>query len=222
MLHAVVVPLLSWVVSTGFGTPQAFGALASGVSHRPRIAAMSEVNLPLRTLSAGLGAAMASAAEQELANPSTIDLRTLEEELEGHKVRLLGELGDIDSAGLVFQSDGAPSVSTLGIALVLTARRSEELNFASVAELVSSSESGADPAHVARANLALATAVSDTLAEMEAAELFTDASTEASVSVNGGKQPESVEDARSMHMRWAILELARANYAEDRPADWGS
>ena len=55
----------------------------------------------------------------------------------------------------------------------------------------------------------MATAVAETLAEMEAAEM-------------DGAQPESMEEARSMHMRWATLEMARARYAEDRPADWGS
>ena len=51
--------------------------------------------------------------------------------------------------------------------------------------------------------------MSDTLAEMEAAEM-------------NGAQPESMDEAKILHTRWAILEMARAAFAEDRPADWGS
>lgn len=187
------------------------------------------LTLPLAALSAGLTAAIESAAAQEMkelaATAEKVDLKALEldeEELEGRRSRLLGELGDIESAGLVFLQDGAPSHSTLGLALVLTARRAAELDHPSVADLVAASESGVEPALVARARLALATVVSQTLAEMEAAQLFTDASSSASVSVNDAPQAQSMEEARSMHFRWAILELARARFAEDRPADWGS
>ena len=187
------------------------------------------LKLPLSALSAGLSASTCEAAEQEmmqLAAGKSVDLRALEldeEELQGQRARLLKELGDIEVAGLVFQGDGAPSPATLGLALVLTARLAAELEDSpSVAELVAASESGTNPAHLSRARLALSTVVSETLAEMEAAELFTDASTSAAVSANGGAQPQSMEEAKSMHIRWAILELARARFAEDRPADWGS
>ena len=187
------------------------------------------LKLPLAALSAGLTAATREAVEQEmiqLATGESVDLRALEldeEELQGQRARLLKELGDIEVAGLVFQGDGAPSPATLGLALVLTARLAAELEDSpSVAELVAASESGTNPAHLSRARLALSTVVSETLAEMEAAELFTDASTSAAVSANGGAQPQSMEEAKSMHIRWAILELARARFAEDRPPDWGS
>ena len=152
----------------------------------------------------------------------SVDLKALEldeEELQGHRVRLLNELGDITEAGLVFLDDGAPSQSTLGLALVLTARRAVELNHPSVADLV------AQPALAlaARARLALATVVEETLGEMEAAELFSDASSSvSSVAVNSAPEAQSMEEARAMHVRWAVLELARARFAEDRPADWGS
>lgn len=174
----------------------------------------NELQLPLGALSAGLTAAIEAAVELEARDfaKATPDLRALEleeEELEGHKSRLLTELGDIQTTGLVFQSDGTPSASTLGIALVLTARRVSELDVPSVADLISSRQGGNHSAHLARADLALATAVSDTLAEMEAAEMT-------------GAQAETMHDARSIHMRWAILEMARARYAKDRPADWGS
>ena len=171
------------------------------------------LQLPLSALSAGLTAAIESAAEQDVkdlaASAEAVDLRALEldeEELEGHKARHLGELGDIEAAGLVFQADGAPSPETQGVALVLTARSAAELDFPSVAELVAACESGSQ--HATLASIALGTVVSETLAEMEAAE-------------TEGAQAQSREEARSMHTRWAILELARARYAEDRPADWG-
>ena len=90
---------------------------------------------------------------------------------------------------------------------MLTARSAAELDFPSVAELVAAGESGSQ--HATRASIALGTVVSVTLAEMEAAE-------------TEGAQAQSREEARSMHTRWAILELARARYAQDRPADWGS
>ena len=91
----------------------------------------NELQLPLGALSAGLTAAIEAAVELEARDfaKATPDLRALEleeEELEGHKSRLLTELGDIQTTGLVFQSDGTPSASTLGIALVLTARRVSE------------------------------------------------------------------------------------------------
>ena len=185
------------------------------------------LQLPLSGFTAGLAAATEFAAEIEMkdmgAEKPAIDLRALEsdeEELSGHRSRLLAELGDIDAAGLVFQVDGTPSASTLGLALVLTARRSSELSaYPSVAELVAAV--GEKSPHAARASLALATVVNDTLAEMEAAEQFTDASETASVSVNDSSPEQSMEEARKTHMRWAILELARARYAEDRPEDWG-
>lgn len=144
------------------------------------------------------------------ASGGNVDLRSLEqdeEEMEQHKARLLKELGDIEASGIVFRSDGAPTPSTFGIALVLTARRAAELNYPLIADLLLANLK--DTVHAARADLALATAVSETLAEMEAAEM-------------DGAQQQSMDDARSMHMRWATLEMARARYAEDRPADWGS
>ena len=87
---------------------------------------------------------------------------------------------------------------------------------------MSASESDDHSGHASRAQLALSTVVSETLAEMETAEQFTDASVSTSVSVNEAPQEQTMEEARAMHMRWAILEMARARYAEDRPADWGS
>jgi len=187
------------------------------------------LKLPIEALSAGLAAAIESSADQELkdvaASGGTVDLRALEldeDELEGRRFRLLGELGDIEAAGLVFLEDGAPTPSTIGLSLVLTARHAAELDFPTVAELVKASASGTQPAHATRARLALAAVVSKTLAEMEAAQLFTDASVSATVAVNEAPQEQSMEEARSMHTRWAILEMARAHFAEDRPADWGS
>jgi len=214
MLSSLIAPaLLSWAAVT---TPRSIASLHR--SRIPQLAASSDggVRLNLGTLSAGLTAAIAAAAEQEMkelaASGASADLRALEldeEAMEEHKARLMAELGDMETAGLVFQSDGAPTPTTLSVALVLTARHAAEVNVASIADLVAASESGAHPAHTARADLALATAVSETLGEMEASEM-------------GGAQPESMEEARSMHMRWATLEMARARYAEDRPVDWGS
>ena len=77
--------------------------------------------LPLSALSAGLTAAIESAAEQDMQDLAAsdksgeaVDLRALEldeEELEGHKVRLLDELGDIKAAGLVFQAGATPTTA---------------------------------------------------------------------------------------------------------------
>ena len=189
------------------------------------------LKLPISSLRVGLSAAFEFAADQEFKEMAAsgenagrvLNLRALEldeEELEGRRARLLEELGDLEAAGLVFQHDGAPSPSTQGIALLLTARRAVELDFATVAELVEASESGSETSHAVRARLALSTVVESTLAEMEAAQQFTDASVSATVSVNEG--PSSMEEARAMHIRWATLEMARTRYAEDRPADWGS
>tara|TARA_B100000795_G_C22594019_1_gene358579 strand:- start:415 stop:726 length:312 start_codon:yes stop_codon:yes gene_type:complete len=76
--------------------------------------------LPLGALSAGLTAAIESAAEQDMqdlaASDKAVDLRALEldeEELEGHKVRLLDELGDIEAAGLIFQAGATSTLLTL-------------------------------------------------------------------------------------------------------------
>ena len=232
MLGLIGPTVLSWLAASS--------GLGHGVQPTSRrcvqpIVAMATANtlkLPLDALSAGLTAAIELGTEQDMKSLSSsdrvvVDLRALEvdeEELEGRKTKLLKELGDIEEAGLVFQSDGAPTPSTLGVALVLTARHAAELDFASVDELVAAtSESGdAHTAHVSRAQLALSTVVSETLAEMEAAEQFTDASVSTSVSVNEAPQEQTMEEARAMHMRWAILEMARSRYAEDRPADWGS
>ena len=202
-----------------------------GVCHQiVHMSADNGLRLPLSALSAGLEAAEAAAVEQDMnriaALGGAVDLRALEldeEELKGLKAWLLDELGDVEAAGLVFEPDGAPSAATLGVTLVLTARRAVELDFPSIADLVAASESGAHAAHSARADLALATVVSTILEEMEAAELFSDASTSASaVSMNNVPEAQTMEEARSMHVRWAILELARARYTQDRPADWGS
>ena len=243
MLAAV---LPSWSVSQGFGSRPAVAGLffcaaqsplqsSRGRSRGSQIACTLEtgLRLPLDALTAAIESEAEQGDEQdltawgeavELEELDTLQLGLLEVEgaLEGHTSRLLSELGDIESAGLIFQDDGAPSPATLGIALVLTAERAAEVDFLLVADLVAASEGGANPAHASRARLALATAVEQTLAEMEAAQLFTDASTDARVSVNDGPQAQSMEEARRMHSRWAILELARARFAEDRPADWGS
>jgi len=245
MLATVAPFLLSWSVSPNLGCHVSPSAASTfGTVRRPQLqvpccsgrmltgslrsrrcgyhplagmASGSGIQLPLATLSVGLTTAIESAAEQDVKDLAVagegVDLRQLEldeEELEGHRSRLLSELGDVEAAGLIFQTDGAPSLSTLGLTLVLTARRAAELaGLSSVADLVEARESGNQPAHMARASLALATVVSQTLAEMEAAEME-------------GVQAQSAEDARSMHTRWATLEMARAHYAKDRPADWGS
>jgi len=228
--------VLSWAMSSGFGMsadlrPRIMSnTVGLRVLHQPRASLLlaAGLRLPLAALSAGLTAATEHAAGQEmkeLGAGAVVDVRALEadeEELDGRKAKLLSELGDIEAAGLIFQEDGAPSPSTLGLALVLTARRAAELDFPVVADLVEASEVGTYPAHTDRARLALGTVVSETLAEMEAAQLFTDASTSKTVAVNDGPQAQSMEEARTMHMRWAILEMARAHFAEDRPADWGS
>lgn len=194
------------------------------------MSADSVLRLPLSALASGLNAAEAAGIKDDVQDLSAlggvVDLRALEldeEELEGRRATLLTELGDVEATGLVFEQDGAPSTSTFGVALVLTARRAVELDFPLIKDLVAAaSEAGTQSAHTARAELALAKAVSTTLEEMEAAEQFTDASTTAAVSVNDAPQAQTMEEAKSMHMRWAILELARARYAEDRPEDWGS
>jgi len=251
MLATVAPFLLSWSVSPNLGchvSPSAASTTADvfGTVRRPQLqvpccsgrmltasaalrsrrcgyhplagmASESGIRLPLAAISVGLTTAIESAAEQDMKDlvvaGEGVDLRQLEldeEELEGHRSRLLSELGDVEAAGLIFQTDGAPSPSTLGLTLVLTARRAAELaGLSSVADLVEARENGNQPAHMARASLALATVVSQTLAEMEAAEME-------------GVQAQSAEDARSMHTRWATLEMARAHYAKDRPADWGS
>ena len=195
-------------------------AWTTSMQPRTRIAmaampAEDGLRLPISSLSAGLTAAIQSAAEQEMkdlaASGGQVDLRALEldEEMLGeHKTRLLGEV-DMEANGLIFRSDGSPSPTTLGTTLVLTARLSQELDYPSIADLVAASESGSNPTHTQRAGIALATVVSDTLAEMEAAEM-------------DGVQAESAEDARSVHIRWATLEMARARYAGDRPEGWGS
>ena len=248
MLSTVAPALLSWALTSGCGiTGQP--ALATSVavithdlslraslggraSYHPAASMTQEghVQLPLASIGAGLTAAIDFAAELEMkelaasgeAAGRVLNLRELEldeQELEGRRARLLGELGDIEAAGLVFEEDGAPSSATIGLALVLTARRAVELDFPSVADLVAAHESGADPLHAARARLSLSTVVESTLKEMEAAQQFTDASESAAISVNDAAC--TMEEARAMHKRWAILELARARYAEDRPSDWG-
>ena len=72
----------------------------------------------LSALSAGLTAAIESAAEEDMqdlaasAKSGAVDLRALEldeEELEGHKMRLLDELGDIETAGLIFEAGATPT-----------------------------------------------------------------------------------------------------------------
>ena len=244
MLAAIAPTLLLWVVSSGLAPPPittalrkqpesgAFAASASPSSRRrscPTVAMATKntLKLPLGALPAGLTAAIELGAEQDVkvlaaGERQVVGLRALEldeEELEGRKSRLLGELGDIEAAGLVFGSDGAPTPSTLGVALVLTARHAAELDFSSIADLV---ESDAHPAHGSRAQLALSTVVNETLAEMEAAEQFTDASESTSGFSVNAPQEQTMEEAKAMHMRWAILDMARARCAEDRPADWGS
>lgn len=160
----------------------------------------ADLRLPLSALSVGLAAAA------ELGTPW---VPAAAPELESRKALLTEQLGDYEAEGLVFLADGSPKPETLALVLVLTARRADELEYSHWNELVAASESGAHPNLAARASCILSTVVSEALAEMEADE-------------QNGAQPESMEDARSLHMRWAILELARARYAEDRPADWGS
>ena len=229
-LSSLIIAPLSWTVDLSLHAPAHTKTMPTfAVPIRrcgfPLLVDAEGLRLPLAALSAGLTAAVESAAAIEMqalsASRATVNLRDLEldeEELNGHKSRLLAELGDIEAAGVVFQADGSPSPSTLGLSLVLTARKSSELNYPSITELIATS----DNAHADRANLALAAVVNDTLEEMEKAELFTDASVSASVSVNESSPEQTMEEARRMHMRWAILELARARYAEDRPDDWGN
>lgn len=78
----------------------------------------AQLLLPLSAISAGLTAAIESAAEEDMQDLAASarsgeasDLRALEldeEELEGHKMRLLDELGDIETAGLIFEAGTHP------------------------------------------------------------------------------------------------------------------
>ena len=79
----------------------------------------AQLLLPLSALSAGLTAAIESAAEEDMQDLAAsaksgdaVDLRALEldeEQLEGHKMRLLDELGDIETAGLIFEAGATPT-----------------------------------------------------------------------------------------------------------------
>jgi hypothetical protein len=79
----------------------------------------AQLLLPLSAISAGLTAAIESAAEEDMQDLAAsarsgdaFDLRALEldeEELEGHKMRLLDELGDIETAGLIFEAGTTPT-----------------------------------------------------------------------------------------------------------------
>ena len=204
---AAISHLFTWTVSDIAMSP----AIAR-VRHAHPIASVEPqdpgLQLPISALSAGITAAIEVAAEDEMRELSAgkaVDLRALEldeEELSGHKQRLLTEIGDLEEAGVVFQSDGTPSPSTLGLALVLTAQSAAELDFPSMSAL----EAGALPTHQERARVALATVASNALAEVEEA-------------MDSGSQTR--EEARSIHKRWATLELARAHFEGDMPEDWG-
>jgi hypothetical protein len=166
------------------------------------------LQLPISALSDGITAAIEAAATEEMKNleaGKAVDLRALEldeEELSGHKQRLLAELGDIDAAGIVFTSNGTPALGTTGLALVLTARSAAELDFPSMTAL----ESGALEAHAMRARLALSTVAETALSEVQ----------EAMNSDN-----VSAEDAKSNHRCWATLELTQAYLAGETAEDWG-
>lgn len=124
MLSAMFVAptLLSWAMSPV--TSAGCGRLAVGLRRGCHPIACTpppmQLLLPLGALSAGLTAAIESAAEQDMqdlaASDKAVDLRALEldeEELEGHKVRLLDELGDIEAAGLIFQAGATSTLLTL-------------------------------------------------------------------------------------------------------------
>lgn len=166
------------------------------------------LQLPVSALSDGLTAAIEAAATEEmkeLNGGKAVDLRALEldeEELSGHKQRLLAELGDIETAGIVFTSNGTPSPATARLALILTARRSAELDFPSVTAL----ESGALEAQTTRARVALSTVVETALAEVQEAM---------------NSDGVSAEDAKSNHRHWATLELTQAYLAGETAEDWG-
>ena len=133
MLSAMFVAptLLSWAMNPV--TSAGCGRLAVGLRRGCHPIACTpppmQLLLPLGALSAGLTAAIESAAEQDMQDLAAsdksgeaVDLRALEldeEELEGHKVRLLDELGDIEAAGLVFQAGATP---TTALALTSTLR----------------------------------------------------------------------------------------------------
>ena len=125
MMMLVAPTLLSWAMSpVGCGGWARRGCHPTACTPPPM-----QLLLPLSGLSAGLTAAIESAAEQDMQDLAAtdksgeaVDLRALEldeEELEGHKVRLLDELGDIEAAGLVFQAGATP---TTALALTSTLR----------------------------------------------------------------------------------------------------
>ena len=126
MMMFVAPTLLSWAMSpVGCGGWARRGCHPTACTPPPM-----QLLLPLSGLSAGLTAAIESAAEQDMQDLAAADksgeavasLRALEldeEELEGHKVRLLDELGDNEAAGLVFQAGATP---TTALALTSTLR----------------------------------------------------------------------------------------------------
>ena len=80
------------------------------------------------------------------------------------QARLLRQLGDVESSGLVFLATGKPSPATFALALILTARRPAELAEAkTVDELVAS----CGKAHAARANTALGACAKAALEELD-------------------------------------------------------
>ena len=121
-----------------------------------------ELNLPFGAIAVGLEAA-ANAYDEDAKSPSD----AAEEAFGGvnyHQARLLRQLGDVESSGLVFLATGKPSPATFALALILTARRPAELAEAkAVDELVAS----CGKAHAARANTALGACAKAALEELD-------------------------------------------------------
>ena len=172
------------LIDYGYGTPLSnerllleYGFVLPSPAELPD----DTLELPFGAIAVGLGAVEAAEAA-EAAGVAAED----DEALAVRQQTLLGQLGDVEAAGLTFTADGEPSDATLALAMVLTARSLAELPHPTTEALLVDARQDAESASdkvrpqrrlVARARLALRAVAAEALMQVDAA-LPTETTTE--------------------------------------------
>ena len=123
------------------------------------------LELPFGAISIGIQAALEAGGAEEAEELEEEEV----EELSLRQQELLSTLGDIESVGLRFNSDGRPTDATRALTLIVTAASPADVEYESTEKLLEATELAAATPPAARARCALHAIATEALAQVRTA-----------------------------------------------------